>query len=224
VSGWLRRIARRWQHDGGARGHQREIDDLFYKRSLYDSTAAFLEALLALFPDGRPLADADLRRLVDELRGVWGAEKALEEGELEEHLSFWQELARRSGDAYALACYADTLLVAGRSEAAIGSFLEAFALAPSLCIELGDDLAVEARSLGDPFWLYYRLARLRSLLVDAQDGDELRELYSELLEDYSGDSSALDEIRGVGEEIQAAVDKGEVPRAMVRRGRTRTQS
>ena len=73
------------------------VKDLFFKRSLYSSTADFFAALLETFPDGAELEPGVLQLLVAELRGVWGAEKAVEEGELPEHIAFWKQLSERTG-------------------------------------------------------------------------------------------------------------------------------
>jgi hypothetical protein len=227
VSNWLQRIANRLakgQDDGATRGTH--ISEHFYKRSLYATPTAFLDALLELFPEGDELADGDLRVLVDELRGMWGPEKALEEGDLSEHVEFWSKLAIRSTSPYAMACHADTLLLAGREREAISTFVQVLETDPQLLEELGEEISEHARRFGGNDWLHFRLASLRVAINGMADreNDEIRELYSELLEEFSGDAEALREIRSLGEALEAAVDRGEMPRAMVIRGPSRTSN
>ncbi len=225
MSNWLQRIADRLGKKPGAE-HAAHIRDHFFKRSLYDTTAEFLTALLAEFPSGHRLEDEDLHVLITELRGLWGPEKALEEGDLDEHVDFWHKLAAHSGSPYAMACHADTLLLAGREPEAISVFLKVLEVDPLLLEELGEEIAVHARRIGGKDWLQFRLASLR-LSIDGmgdRDSDSIRELYSELLEEFSGDTPALQEIRRLGQALEDAVERGAMPRAMVIRGPSRTSN
>ncbi len=225
VSTWLQRIADRLAKGRESDGDS-QISEHFYKRSLYATTAEFLGALLALFPEGKTLSDDELHILVTELRGLWGPEKALEEGDLSEHVDFWHKLADHTSSPYALACYADTLLLAGRESAAIAVFTKVLELDPELLEELGQEIAACAQRLGGRDWLHFRLASLRVSIhgLADRDSDAIREVYSELLEEFSGDTDAMEEIRRLGESLEAAVERGEMPRAMVIRGRSRTSN
>lgn len=219
MSSWLKRIAQRWHDEpAAATARQAEISQVFYKRSLQPSTEAFFTELLSLFSPGGALPEAELRLLIAELRGGWGAENALQEG-ISEHLRFWRELAHRSNSPCALACYADTLLFAERDEEAMEAFEEAFRGEPCLVREIGDDLATHAENLGGTHWFRYRLSVLRSALGGQGDleDDSIRELYSELLEEFSGDSDALGEIRCIGDALLRAVATGDMPRALMLR-------
>ena len=71
--------------------------------------------------------------------------------------------------------------------------------------------------------LRVRLSDLRLALEDDADqiDDQVRELYSELLDEYRDDPAALDEIREMGEAFAVAVERGDLPRAMVMRGSSR---
>ncbi len=225
VSNWLKRIADRLAKGPDLEGGT-HITEHFYKRSLYPDSSEFLQELLHLFPEGRALQDCDLRVLVNELRGLWGPEKALEEGDLGEHAEFWRRLAMRTSSPYAMACHADTLLLAGRTRDAVTAFLDVLAVQPELLEELGEEIAEHARQIGGSDWLQFRLASLRvsmAALAD-RDSDAIRELYSELLEEFSGDNAAVEEIRRVGEAMEEAVERGEMPRAMVIRGPSRTSN
>ena len=206
--------------------HGKAISELFYRRSLYATSEGFLRDLLGLFPKGEPLADSDLRVLIAELRGIWGAERALVEGELAEQRDFWLGLADHTGSAYAHACYADTLLVAGRRDEAVEAFALSLELAPELLPEMAQDLDDIARDVGGAPWLHFCLAKLAALIGGQadQDDDESRELYSELLEEFAGDSEALQRIHFHGQALEAAVKRGEMPRAMVLRSGTRTEN
>jgi len=71
--------------------------------------------------------------------------------------------------------------------------------------------------------LRVRLSDLRVALQDDADqlDDQVRELYSELLDEFRDDPAALDEIRELGEAFSVAVERGDLPRAMVMRGSSR---
>ncbi|MCP4446380.1 MAG: hypothetical protein GY811_13705 [Myxococcales bacterium] len=224
---WFHRIAERIS--GGEHApseHGEAISELFYRRSIYSDSAAFLKDLLALFPDGEPLADSDLKVLISVLRGVWGAEQALVDGELSEQSEFWLGLASHTGSAYAHACYGDTLLVGGRPAEAVEAFALSLELAPELLPEIAGDLDDVAREVGGEPWLHFSLAKLAALIGGqaGPDDDESRELYSELLEEFAGDSSALERIHYHGEVLEEAVKRGELPRALVLRSGTRTEN
>lgn len=160
-------------------------------------------------------------------------------------IRFWRQLARRFPDhAYILACRGDALLHAGREREAMDAFLAAFDIAPALA-EVFDDAADLAHSLGGAWWLNYQLVELRAALAaaeaaslagsdddcdaagsdhddddDADDEPELdvRERYSELLDEYRDDAAALVAIRELGHRITELEDAGVLPRALVRRG------
>jgi len=207
--------------------HGSAISELFYRRSLYDSDGAFLRDVLKLFPQGDSLADTDLRTLLLELRGIWGAEQALVDGVLVEQREFWLALAGKTGSPYAHACYADTLLVAGENAAAVEAFALALELAPELLGEMAQDLDEVARHVGGEPWLHYCLAKLAAMIAgqgNRDDDDESRELYSELLEDFAGDTEALRRIHHQGQTLEEAVKRGEMPRAMVLRSVARTKN
>lgn len=71
-----------------------------------------------------------------------------------------------------------------------------------------------------------RLRDLRLALEDDADqvDDQVRELYSELLEEFRDDPQALGKIRALGEDFATAVERGDLPRAMVMRGSSRKPS
>lgn len=129
-----------------------------------------------------------------------------------------------AGDAelHALARRADGLLAAGRRDEAMTEYLAVFARDPGLLVELGGELERVAAEMGGDVWLDYRLAGLRAALEDAghggDDADWVREVYGELLEEHRDDAARLARIRAVGRLIDAAVERGDLPRALIRRG------
>jgi hypothetical protein len=69
-----------------------------------------------------------------------------------------------------------------------------------------------------------RLAELRAKLAaaagandDGEAAEVVREAYGELLEEYRGDADATSRIRDVGHLIEEAVQRGELPQALIRR-------
>lgn len=121
---------------------------------------------------------------------------------------------------YADARRAESLLAAGRTGEAMRLYLSVFDRDPGLLVELGAELEEVAAGLGGDAWLDYRLAGLRAALDAAsQDGDAdlVREAYGELLEEHRGQPERLARIRAVGRLIDAAVERGDLPRALIRR-------
>ncbi len=86
-------------------------------------------------------------------------------------------------------------------------------------------LAAAAAARGGQVWLALRLGWLRAALAEQRrrggggggDGDGIRELYGELLEEHRGEPAALARIREVGRLIDEAVERGDLPRALIRR-------
>jgi len=120
---------------------------------------------------------------------------------------------------------ADALLAAGRRGEAMAEYLAILDRDPGLLVELGAELERVAAEMGGDVWLEYRLAGLRAALDAAVqdsgeggDTDWVREAYGELLEEHRDDPPRLSRIRAVGRLIDAAVERGELPRAFIRRG------
>ena len=141
-----------------------------------------------------------------------------------------RESSRTAGAAdaelHALARRADSLLAAGRRDEAMAQYLAVFARDPGLLVELGGELERVAAEMGGDVWLDYRLAGLRAALEQAGQGDDgpdggdadwVREVYGELLEEHRGDAAQLARIREIGRLIDAAVERGDLPRALIRR-------
>ena len=156
----------------------------------------------------------------------------LEDATEELRLIFWRDTwTRLPMHGYAAACYADVLRDCGRSSDAFDVLLHAVERVPAWLgdFELLEELAERSRG---PSWLRYQLVVLRTRLdrisaqpntePDDQDAD-LRELYSELLEQYSDDSQAMAEIRPLGERISALEEQGVLPSVLVRRGDWRNE-
>jgi hypothetical protein len=126
----------------------------------------------------------------------------------------------RDAELRARALRADDLLRAGRREQAMAEYLAVFASDPGLLVELGGELDQVAREMGGAVWLDYRLAGIRAALEQpaVADDDEVREAYGELLDEHRGDPDAVTRIRAVGRLIDEAVERGDLPRALIRRG------
>src|SRR5690606_17521895 len=137
----------------------------------------------------------------------FGSEYASLGGHVDLHINFWRDLSDRSPAARAF--LADCLLANHQATEAMAEFARAFAADPLLLHEFGHDLLDVARDLGRPAWLVVG--------GGDEDADAVRELYGELCDEYRGDPTALAGIRAVGREIDQAVVRGELPRALVRR-------
>ena len=134
--------------------------------------------------------------------------------------------ASQDSELRARARHADALLGAGRRDEAMTEFLAVFASDPGLLVELGAELERVACEMGGDVWLDYRLAGLRAALdagsahagsID-DGGDWVREAYGELLEEHRDHPARLARIRAVGRLIDEAVERGDLPRALIRRG------
>jgi hypothetical protein len=221
---WLRRLFDRL---GAARpaaevrsAQAERVDAVWEGRRELGSASALFDALRGAVGRG-PLDDAAVRRLAGHLRGGFGSEYASRGGHVEEHIALWRDLADRSANPAARGFLADCLLAAGRPTEAMAEFAAAFAADPGLLHEFGDELADAIRGIGGEAWLDYRLACLRAALAvggDDDDADQVRELYGELCEEHRAEPASLDRIRAVGRQIEEAVARGDLPRALVRRG------
>lgn len=149
-----------------------------------------------------------------------------------------ERLRRRSGgrspaavDAVRELHEVEALLDAGDRAGALGRFLDAFEHRPDLAEPWPEELDSTAAASGGELLLRWRLASLRALVhasdgeadaeADSSDGEEIRERYSELLEDYAGEEAARARIRDLGREIAAREDGEHLPHTLVRRGRWR---
>lgn len=223
VGSWLQRILERL---GAARppaaetAAARRVDAVWDRRREHASAAALFGALRHAVEPG-PLDAASIRRLAGHLRGGFGSDYAARGGHIDEHIGFWRGLADEHDHPAARAFLADCLLAADRPAEALAEFERAFAADPGLLHEFGEDLLPVARGLGGEPWLGYQLACLRAALTvtaDGEDADAIREAYGELCEEHHDAPAALVRIREVGRLIDGAVDRGELPRALLRRG------
>jgi len=154
----------------------------------------------------------------------------LTETEVEAHLGFWRRLAERHPtDAVLAAHLADVEMALGNPEvqaAAMARFVDAFDRKPELFFEFGWDLEEEAREVGGEVLFRWQLQLLRWFLQAAADhlesGDEAREIYGGMLDEYREDPARLAALRPLGEEIHRLEVAGDLPRAMVVRRRRTT--
>jgi hypothetical protein len=220
---WLRRFMELLRGGPEGRGSEQveNVRSVLLRHSAYDNESQFLAAVLDALAADAQIEDETLRELIAHLRGHYGEELSRIGDDVEAHLGFWRDLAGRFDHPLAAACHADTLLLAGQHAEAMQLFLGIFDRQPTLLYEFGGDLYDVARDLGGAIWLGYQLACLRAGLAEPPDDDYVREMYSELLEEYAGEPAALARVREVGKAIDEAVLAGRLPRALVRRGASR---
>jgi tetratricopeptide (TPR) repeat protein len=211
---WLKRfIERVTGPDEPAQAAQ--VGAVLDRRGVFENDQALLDGLLEVLD--APLEDAALARVARALRVRPAGDVEIDPGD---QLDFWTALARRHpANPYVHACLGDALLAAGRSDEALLPLLEAIELEPSLVAEFGDDLAPLAGRAGGLEHLRYQLADLRARLDDPDEAEEVRERYSEMLEDYRGNEPAMARIRALGAVINQLAAAGKLPRAFVRRTR-----
>lgn len=230
---WLSHLVDRLRARGdGVTPRERRVLAVLAQRAGFPDEAAFLAALrAALAPElGRPDAPArpdtidehTVEILALNLHGHDGEELDRVGAHVGDHLALWSTVVERSASHLARACRADVLLRSGDRAAALGDFLDAVEGDPGL-VAFQPDLAALAREAGGEATLRFRIAELRAALAglasdDDDDDDRVREMYGELLEEFRAEPGAIARIREVGALIDAAVDRGELPRAIVRRG------
>lgn len=216
---WLARfIDRMLDPEGGTRGQERRVQQVLDRRGTYDHDEALFEALLKVLPASEPLEQASLARIIRALRLEPAGELELD---ADAELSFWAALGQRFPDnAYVQACWGDGLRAADRTAEALDHLLRAFELDPSLVDEFSDDVEPLAERAGGEAWLRYRICDLRSRFDDPEHADEIREVYSELLEDHRGDPASMARLRELGRQINELTAADKLPRAFVRRTRS----
>ncbi len=199
------------------------IAELLALRAEYPSTRLFLKAVLDALPPDEALSDGTVARISRALRGIQPDQFYGDDTELVAHQDFWFRLSYNFPEsAYARACYADILLTTGDESGALDHYADAFDAKPPLLFEFGENIYDLAKNAGGDVWLRYQLACLRAALdhdeaADAED-DFVRELYSELLEDYREDPEAMRRILHIGAQLRDLEADDRLPRAIVRRG------
>ena len=101
--------------------------------------------------------------------------------------------------------------------AKLSAFIEQGALDPKTIAEMraqGDALAID---VGGDLALRWRVAVVRSVMLDPPDGDAVRELYGELVDRYRDDPGGLALLKPIGDEIRKLEAAGALPSAMVAR-------
>jgi hypothetical protein len=227
VSEWLERLRSlvRTQDRAPDTAQSRRVEAALLDRSLFPSEAARLERVTAAIAD-EPVDARTLELLVAALKTP-GFYAEVSDAEAAAHLAFWRRLVdRQPGNPIVAAHLADIEMALGDPAAAMARFVDVFDRKPDLFFEFGWDLEEDARALGGDVLFRWQLHLLRWFLQAAADhlesGDEAREIYGELLDEYREDADRLAALRPLGEEIHRLEVAGDLPRAMVVRRRRTT--
>lgn len=194
------------------------------ERVLFATEASWLDAVTATIAD-----EALDARTIDHLVGalkVPGFYGELADDEAAAHLAFWRRLAdRQPTDAVLLAHFAEVEVTLGEPVEGLRRLIDAFDRRPELFMEFGWDLEDDARALGGEPLFRWQLHLLRWFIATSSEhlesGDEAREVYGALLEEYAEDPARLAQLHPLGDEIQRLELAGNLPRAMVVRRRRR---
>ncbi len=84
---------------------------------------------------------------------------------------------------------------------------------------IGDALAAMPSLAGGDVALRWRIAVIRAVMAAPVDGDEVRELYGELVDRYRDQPERLAQLRALGDEIRRLEAEGTLARAMVVRSK-----
>ena len=227
MSEWLERLRSlvRAQDRTPDSEQSRRVEAALLDRALFSSDVTRLEVVQRAIGD-EPLDARSLEHLVSALKSPGLAEAGLTDDEADAHLAFWRGLAGKNPDDPVLEAHlADVEMVVGDPGAGLSRFVDAFDRKPELFVEFGWDLEDDARALGGELLFRWQLHHLRWFLHAAAEhlegGEEARELYGELLDEYRDDPDRLARLHPLGEEIQRLEVAGDLPRAMVVRRRRR---
>jgi hypothetical protein len=215
VLGFLRRKHR----SADSATTEKTLAAVLLKEGVFETRQEFFAAIARAVPNGEPLPEPVARLLITRLRGFCDGYGEKNSADLKDVVLLWAELARRTRDPLVRACHAEALLLSGKTRRAVREFFSAFGERPELLFEFGNDLPRAAAGLGDDTLFEYRLLHLRALLDS--EAEEVRELYSELLDEYAEQPACLRRLQVIGNEIDQAVLAGKLPRALVRRGASR---
>jgi hypothetical protein len=198
----------------------RRLETALVDRSLFSSDVARLDAALAALGDAAPDA-----RSLDHLMAAFktsamSAPADMTDPEAAAHLAFWRRIAERDpADPILQAHLADAEMTLGEPAEGVRRFLDVFDARPELFSEFGWDLEDDARALGGELMFRWQLHHLRWFLAAAADhtdgGEDAREIYGSLLDEYRDDEARLALVQRFGEEIQRLEAAGDLPRAMV---------
>ena len=227
VSDWLERLR------GLVRGNERapdteqsrRVETALMDRALFSSDIARLEAAAAALGDG-PVDPRSLDHLVAAFKAPGFASEVTED-EAAAHITFWRAVAARDPvDPIVQAHLAEVEMTLGDPADGVRRFLDVFDARAELFYEFGWDLEDDARVLGGDLLFRWQIHHLRWFLHSAAEhadsGDEAREIYGTLLDEYRDDPPRLAIVQRFGDEIRRLEAAGDLPRAMVVRRKRRT--
>lgn len=201
----------------------RRVSAVLGERVLFATEASWLDAVGSAIGDG-PVDARTVEHLVGALK-VPGFYGELADEEAEAHLAFWRRVAdRQPVDPVLQAHFAEVEVTLGDPAEGLRRLIDAFDRRPELFMEFGWELEDDARALGgEPLfrWQLHLLRWFISASDQLESGDEAREVYGALLEEYADDPARLARLHPLGEEIQRLEAAGDLPRAMVVRRRRR---
>jgi hypothetical protein len=103
--------------------------------------------------------------------------------------------------------------------AALAARIEVDPAALSAARRTGDALAAAPGLAGGETALRWRIAVIRAVMTAPPDGDEVRELYGELIDRYRDQPERLAQLRALGDEIRRLEADGTLARSMVARSK-----
>jgi hypothetical protein len=229
VSDWIERLRHIVGHDtrrdrAPDTEQSRRVEVTLAERTVHPTELSWMDAIAAAIGEA-PVDPRTLEHLIAALKGV-GVQADLSDDEAAAHLRFWRGLAARTpGDDVLAAHLADVEISLGDPATGLRRFVDVLDRRPDLFVEFGWDLEDDARAAGGELLFRWQLHHLRWFIANGADqaevGDEARELYGELLDEYRDDPARSARLQALGEEIRRLEVAGDLPRAMVVRQRRR---
>lgn len=180
-----------------ASSQTRSVESILNDRRSFDTLQARFEALVSDLTQDTKLHSETLQTLEHRVRGAFGTEADTIGGHMREHLWLWAHLWDHFPEyPILLAFHADTLLLFGEIDAALGEFLTAFGHEPELVFHFGGEIADYMEQSGPERLLEYELILVRAALAD-NDQEEAARVLGMLLEKYRNDPDRLRRVRGL---------------------------
>jgi hypothetical protein len=162
-----------------------------------ERAAEWLGRVLDALPGDSEMDEETLGRLVHRVNGTLGGEYRHIGEDPEAYVDFWRRVADRlRSHPWALAVYADTLLLTGDADGARTSILAAFEADPTLIYRMSAEYRRVMEHAGGSDWAAYRALCIRAAELDdpVRHRDYITEEVQKLIADVGRDPELTREV------------------------------